>query len=82
MCPHCLPQRLLKHFSRREKKTNFVAIGALRVLKEGLNTFHSFYLPAIKSMEVSRDKTAVTADTNSSQLRNMFNLKIVALFLP
>ena len=28
--PHCLPQRLLKHFSRREKQTTFVAIGALR----------------------------------------------------
>ena len=31
MDPHCLPQRLLKHFSRREKQTTFVAIGALRV---------------------------------------------------
>ena len=29
--PHCLPQRLLKYFSRREKQTTFVAIGALRV---------------------------------------------------
>ena len=29
--PHCLPLRLLKHFSRREKQTTFVAIGALRV---------------------------------------------------
>ena len=29
--PHCLPWRLLKHFSRREKQTTFVAIGALRV---------------------------------------------------
>ena len=29
MGPHCLPQRLLKHFSRREKQTTFVAIGAL-----------------------------------------------------
>ena len=29
--PHCLPSRLLKHFSRREKQTTFVAIGALRV---------------------------------------------------
>ena len=28
---HCLPKRLLKHFSRREKQTTFVAIGALRV---------------------------------------------------
>ena len=29
--PHCLPWRLLKHFSRREKQTTFVAIGTLRV---------------------------------------------------
>ena len=29
--PHCLPYRLLKHFSRREKQITFVAIGALRV---------------------------------------------------
>ena len=28
---HCLLQRLLKHFSRRKKQTNFVVIGALRV---------------------------------------------------
>ena len=26
-----MPKRLLKHFSRREKQTTFVAIGALRV---------------------------------------------------
>ena len=31
MDPHCLPWRLLKHFSRREKQATFVAIGALRV---------------------------------------------------
>ena len=30
MGPHCLPLRLLKHFSRLEKQTTFVAIGALR----------------------------------------------------
>ena len=29
--PHCLPKRLFKHFSRREKQTTFVAIGSLRV---------------------------------------------------
>ena len=29
--PICLFERLLKHFSRREKQTNFVVIGALRV---------------------------------------------------
>ena len=29
--PHCLQQRLLKHFIRGEKQTTFVAIGALRV---------------------------------------------------
>ena len=29
--PRFLPLRLLKHFSRREKQTTFVAIGALRV---------------------------------------------------
>ena len=29
--PHCLPMRLVKHFSRQEKQTTFVAIGALRV---------------------------------------------------
>ena len=29
--PHCLSKRLLKHFRRREKQANFVAIGALRV---------------------------------------------------
>ena len=31
MGPYCLPLRLLKHFSRREKQTTFAAIGALRV---------------------------------------------------
>ena len=31
LCPHGLSERLLKHFSRREKQTTFVAIGALRV---------------------------------------------------
>ena len=29
--PHCLPWGLLKHFSRQEKQTTFVAIGPLRV---------------------------------------------------
>ena len=29
--PHFLLYMLLKHFSRREKQTTFVAIGALRV---------------------------------------------------
>ena len=29
--PHCLSYRLLKHFSRLEKQTTFVGIGALRV---------------------------------------------------
>ena len=29
--PHCLPKRLLKHYSRREKQTIFVVIGALRM---------------------------------------------------
>ena len=33
--PHCLPKRLLKHFSRREKQTTFVAFGALRVKYNG-----------------------------------------------
>ena len=28
---HCLLERLLKHFSRRQKQSNFVVIGALRV---------------------------------------------------
>ena len=28
---HCLLERLLKHFSRRQKQTIFVVIGALRV---------------------------------------------------
>ena len=27
---HCLTKRLLKHFSRRQKQTTFVVIGALR----------------------------------------------------
>ena len=31
MGPRYLPKRLLKHFSRREKRTTFVVIGALRV---------------------------------------------------
>ena len=31
LSPHCLPYRLLKHFSRREKQTTFVVIGELRV---------------------------------------------------
>ena len=30
--PHYLAYRLLKHFSRREKKATFAVIGALRVL--------------------------------------------------
>ena len=29
--PHCLPYWLLKYFSRQEKQTTFVVIGALRV---------------------------------------------------
>ena len=29
--PHCLPQRLLNRFSRREKQTTFVVIGTLRI---------------------------------------------------
>ena len=29
---HCLLERLLKHFSRRQKQTTFVVIGVLRVL--------------------------------------------------
>ena len=28
---HCLLERLLKHFSRRQKLMNFIVIGALRV---------------------------------------------------
>ena len=28
---HCLLERLLKHFSRRQKQSNFIVIGALRV---------------------------------------------------
>ena len=28
---HCLLERLLKYFSRRQKQSNFVVIGALRV---------------------------------------------------
>ena len=32
MGQYCLPQRLLKHFGRREKQTTFVAIGALTVI--------------------------------------------------
>ena len=28
---HCLFERLLKHFNRRQKQTQFVVIGALRV---------------------------------------------------
>ena len=31
MSLHCLLERLLKHFSRRQKQSNFVVIGALRV---------------------------------------------------
>ena len=31
MGQHCLQQRLLKHLSRQEKQTTFVAIGVLRV---------------------------------------------------
>ena len=31
MRPHCLPKRLVKQFSRREKETTFVAIGVLRL---------------------------------------------------
>ena len=33
LSPHCLQKRLLKHFSRQEKQTTFVAIGALWVNK-------------------------------------------------
>ena len=28
---HCLLEKLLKHFSRRQKQTTFVVIGVLRV---------------------------------------------------
>ena len=38
--PHCLPWRLLKHISRREKQITFVAIGALRVNYMLLNVCH------------------------------------------
>ena len=30
MSLHCLLERLLKYFSRRQKQSNFVVIGALR----------------------------------------------------
>ena len=43
MGPHCLPYRLLNHFSRREKQTTFVAIGALRV--KGKNRMGSIFFP-------------------------------------
>ena len=36
--PHCLTKRLLNSFSRREKQTTFVAIGALRVKHQTLVT--------------------------------------------
>ena len=36
-------KRLLKHFSRREKKTTFVGIGPLRVYLH-LNIFHSIFI--------------------------------------
>ena len=32
--PHCLPERLLKHFSRRDKQTTFVVIDTLRVKQQ------------------------------------------------
>ena len=31
LCLHCLTKILLKHFSRRQKQTTFVVIGALKV---------------------------------------------------
>ena len=34
---HCLLERLLQHFSRRKKQSNFVVIGALRVNRAKLN---------------------------------------------
>ena len=37
---HCLQYRLLKHFSRREMQTTFVAIGALRV-NQFLNSLYA-----------------------------------------
>ena len=38
----CLPYRLLKHFSRREKQTAFVAFGALRVKLLKINVIYYF----------------------------------------
>ena len=38
--PHCLSKRLLKHFSRLEKQTTFVASGALRVKSTSDSFFH------------------------------------------
>ena len=45
-----MPKRLLKHFSRREKQTTFVAIGALRVgeiIKREVNDPEWNYLVAV-----------------------------------
>ena len=48
MGPPCLSWRLLKHFSRRDKQTTFVAIGGLRVkltlqIQQSLNCFPSLH---------------------------------------
>ena len=39
---HCLPKKVLKHFSRREKQTTVVAIGALRVNSMQEKDFFSY----------------------------------------
>ena len=47
---HCLPEKLLKHFSRREKQTTFVAISALRVIthnSQHLNWMNSLADPSL-----------------------------------
>ena len=51
MGPHCLSQRLLKHFSRREKQTTFDAIGALRV-----NSLHARKFSFLSSADIFQNE--------------------------
>ena len=62
--PFCLPYRLLKHFSRPEKQTTFVAIGALRVkLQERLKAHFIFQLKARKNRGTYKAKLQATKIT-------------------
>ena len=65
--PHCLSKRLLKHFSRREEQTTFVAIGALRVKEEKRLEQSPWGLRAPGPIQYNNNKTFIyTAGPTSS----------------